>query len=75
MKWNKMLNEWDSTIKKNYKTLIRRCEKGIPPRVRGQVFHLFSQINSTGLETVGKIDVGAVTVEKADRIFGKILRN
>jgi len=35
-----MINKWENTLKKDPKRVQRRCEKGIPPRVRGQAWKL-----------------------------------
>lgn len=57
LKWTKMMAKWDGVIKKNSKKVTcqhyhdnptinqvkTRCEKGIPPRVRGQAWKLLTR--------------------------------
>jgi hypothetical protein len=43
LKWKRMMDKWEETIKKDLKKVRSRCEKGIPPRVRGQAWRLLAQ--------------------------------
>jgi len=43
LKWTRMLSNWETTYRKESKKIQRRCEKGIPPRVRGQAWKLLSK--------------------------------
>ncbi|XP_067163131.1 TBC1 domain family member 10A isoform X1 [Apteryx mantelli] len=55
-KWLDMLNNWDKWMAKKHKKIRLRCQKGIPPSLRGRAWQYLSGSKVKLEQNVGKFD-------------------
>ncbi|XP_009955233.1 PREDICTED: TBC1 domain family member 10A-like, partial [Leptosomus discolor] len=58
-KWLDMLNNWDKWMAKKHKKIRLRCQKGIPPSLRGRAWQYLSGSKVKLEQNIGKFDVSA----------------
>ncbi|NXS59307.1 TB10A protein, partial [Brachypteracias leptosomus] len=55
-KWLDMLNNWDKWMAKKHKKIRLRCQKGIPPSLRGRAWQYLSGSKVKLEQNIGKFD-------------------